>query len=361
MKEQGMWKKCVPILLSAPLVLGGCSLLPQEETGGHLVLVQAVDSVQYDLVEVVREDVQLVKELYCTYQQSQEETLSFGTAGRMVRYVHVKVGQNVKKGDILGELESDDLVEAIEQTRYIVEKNRLLLAQAEEMKAFDLEALKAQYDSGALTRAQYEERVGQTEENYEDTIAGYQDVLYIQELRLEKLEKELEGCQVYAGMDGMVSMVRGKMTENLLPAGAAAFTVIDTSQCVFSTNEMEYAKYFMPGQEVTLVNNNGTTYETRFLGADEAPDTEKLYFALIEPDTSIAVDTRAFASLVLDERKDVLALPLNAVYKAAGKSYVYCEDENGLKSVRYITTGLSGSKYVEIVEGLEEGEMVIRK
>ncbi len=194
-----MWKKCVPILLSAPLVLGGCSLLPQEETGGHLVLVQAVDSVQYDLVEVVREDVQLVKELYCTYQQSQEETLSFGTAGRMVRYVHVKVGQNVKKGDILGELESDDLVEAIEQTRYIVEKNRLLLAQAEEMKAFDLEALKAQYDSGALTRAQYEERVGQTEENYEDTIAGYQDVLYIQELRLEKLEKELEGCQVYAG------------------------------------------------------------------------------------------------------------------------------------------------------------------
>ena len=57
----------------------------------------------------------------------------------------------------------------------------------------------------------------------------------------------------------------------------------------------------------------------------------------------------------------MLALPSNVVYSADGKSYVYCEDADGLKSVRYITTGLSGGKYVEILDGLAEGEMVIRR
>ena len=33
----------------------------------------------------------------------------------------------------------------------------------------------------------------------------------------------------------------------------------------------------------------------------------------------------------------------------------------GLKSVRYVTTGLAGSKLVEIVDGLEEGDMVIKR
>lgn len=361
MKKQGIWKRCVPALLCAPLMLGGCSLLPPEETGGHLVLVQAVDSVQYELVEVTREDVQLVKDLYCTYQQSQEEALCFGTAGRMVRYVHVKVGDNVKKGDLLGELVLDDLEEALEEARYTIEKNTLLLAQTEALKAFDLDALKAQYEGGALTRAQYEERAAQTEGNYNSTITGYQDILYIQEMRCNKLEEELAGCRVYAGIDGMVSMVRGKMTEDLLPEGTEVFRIIDKSQCVFCMSEMEYAQYFTPGQEVELVNNNGTVYMTKVLGADEAPDTDHLYFALTQMDATLVVGTRAFVSLVLEERKNVLALPLNVVHKADGKSYVYCEDADGLKSVRYITTGLVGSKYVEVVDGLEEGEMVIRK
>ena len=81
----------------------------------------------------------------------------------------------------------------------------------------------------------------------------------------------------------------------------------------------------------------------------------------MDADVTLTVGTRAYARLILDERKDVLALPPNVVHRAGENYYVYCEDENGLKSVRYIKTGLVGSKYVEIVEGLAEGEMVIRK
>ncbi len=361
MKKQWIWKKCAPVFACMPLVLSGCSLLPEEETGGHLVLVQAVDSVQYELVEVTREDVQLIKDLYCVYQQSQDEKLSFGTDGRMVRYVHVKVGENVKKGDLLAELASDDLVESIKEARYGIERDTLLLAQTEELKAFDLAALKAQYDRGGMTRAQYEESVERTEEGYAATITNYQDSLYIKGLRLEKLEQDLEGCRIYAGIDGMVSMVKSKIMEDIMTAGTEVIQIINKSQCLFCMDDMEYAKYFTPGQEVTLINNNGTEYKTKVLAPEEAPDTDKIYLMLTESDVSLVVGTRAYVRLILDESKGALALPLNVVHRAGDESYVYCEDENGLKSVRYITTGLVGSKMVEIVDGLAEGEFVIRK
>ncbi|MDE7325253.1 MAG: biotin/lipoyl-binding protein, partial [Lachnospiraceae bacterium] len=321
----------------------------------------SVDQVEYELAQVTREDVQLVKDLYCTYQQTREETLCFGTTGRPVRYVHVKVGDNVKQGDLLAELKADDLEEEIREVRYTIDKNTLLLAQLEELMAFDLEELRAQYGRGGLTRAQYEERAEQIRSDYGDRSEGYQDTLYIMEMRMEKLQKELEGCRIYAGIDGMVSMVHSKLSEGFLKEGDQVIKVIDKSHCIFCLDDLEYQEYFLPGQEFTLINNNGTEYSTKVMSPEEAPDKEKIYFALTETDATLTVGTRAFARLVLEEKKDVLALPPNVVHRAGEKSYVYCEDENGFKSVRYITTGLVGSKYVEIVDGLIEGEMVIRR
>lgn len=361
MRKQGLWKKYVPMLMSAPLVLGGCSLLPPEETGGHLVLVQAVDSVQYELTEVTREDVQLVKDLYCTYQQSKEETLHFATSGRMVSYVHVEAGENVKKGDLLAELVSDDLEEAIKELRHDIEKETLLLNQTEEWKAFDLDELKAQYNRGGMTRAQYEERVEQTERNYSGTITGYQDSLYIKGMRLERLEEELAGCKLYAGIDGMVSMIRGKILEEVVSEDTEVMKIIDKTRCLFCMDDMEYAEYFTPGEEVALTDNNGTVYMTEVVAPEEAPDDQNVYLMLTDVNAVVAVGVRAYARLILAESKDALTLPKALVHYAGDDAFVYCESEDGLKSVRYVKTGLTGSKLVEILEGLEEGEMVIRK
>lgn len=363
MKKKRMRKKYVPILF-VPFFLSGCSLLPAEETGGHVVIVHAVDSVQYDLAEVTRDDVELIKDLYCTYQQTKEESLYFGTQERKVRYVYVKVGENVKKGDLLAELQLDDLEEGIDRARYELEKTEILLSQAKEFEAFDLDALKKQYNRGELTRAQYEVRIQQTKEDYKRRITEYEDAIYISKLRLDKLEKELEGCRIYAGIDGMVSMVRS----GLLDPGEAPpkpdteiMRIIDKSHCNFCLNEMEYAEYFKPGDEYELINNNGTVYKTKVMLAQEAPDTENIYFSLVDADATLAVGTRAYVRLVLDSRKDVLTLPKLVVHKAGEESYVYYEDENGLKSVRYVTTGLEGEKSVEITDGLKEGDMVIKR
>ena len=63
---------------------------------------------------------------------------------------------------------ADDLEEDIKEARYNFEKNTLQLAQLEELFAFDLDALEAQYSRGGLTRTQYEERRTQITADYED-------------------------------------------------------------------------------------------------------------------------------------------------------------------------------------------------
>ena len=41
------------------------------------------------------------------------------------------------------------------------------------------------------------------------------------------------------------------------------------------------------------------------------------------------------------------------------RKIVYVEDENGIRGVRDVETGLVTDKYIEIVSGLKEGDSVI--
>lgn len=361
MRRCGLQKKRMLAMAAVPLMLGGCSLLPAEETGGHVALVQTVAQADHELAQVTRENVELTKTIYCTYLQTQEESLSFHVSGRRVQYVYVSVGDRVQKGDLLVKMETDDLDAELKDLRYTIDKNTLLLAQTEELKAFDLAELKKRYDRGELTRSQYEGQAEQIEAGYEGTINNYKDTLYIAQLRREKLEDELAGCTLYAGMDGMVSYLFPKMQNSYPGEGVEMIKIIDNTQCMFRMDDMNYADYFIDGQEIVLTNNNSTQYTAKVMPSAEAPDTEHIYLALLEPDATLAVGTRAYVTLLLDARENVLALPVSVLHHADEQAYVYCEDEDGLKSVRYITTGLVGTKYVEILNGLEEGELVIRR
>lgn len=44
-----------------------------------------------------------------------------------------------------------------------------------------------------------------------------------------------------------------------------------------------------------------------------------------------------------------------------GKNYVYVEGDNGIREAKWVTVGLEGNDYAEIVEGLEEGDLIIVK
>lgn len=347
--------------LGQAVVLGGCSLLPAEDAVRQTVLVITEDSLDYELAQVVRTDIALTQPVYCTYTQLKEENLSFSVDSRPVQYVYVSAGDNVKAGDLLAKLNIDDIEANLSELEYSIEKNNLLLRQTLEWKSLDLEDAKEAYQEGYLSKKEYEAKTAQIEENYRSMIQGYEDVLYIAELRVEKLRAEKEGSLLYAGMDGTVSYVRSSLQGSRPPAGTTAITIIDSSQCAFRSDKMDYAEYFTPGDTVILRNSNGTEYETVVMSSEESPDKEHIYFSLKELDFELSVGTRATATLTLDFRQSVLALPKAAIHRAEEKYYVYREDESGLKTMQYITAGMFGDNMVEITGGLSEGDIVIKR
>ena len=69
-----------------------------------------------------------------------------------------------------------------------------------------------------------------------------------------------------------------------------------------------------------------------------------------EMTTTVTVD--------LDRRANVLALPIRAVRREAGRTFVLCPN-SGKTEQRWVTTGIRDDSYWEIVAGLHEGDEVL--
>lgn len=63
-------------------------------------------------------------------------------------------------------------------------------------------------------------------------------------------------------------------------------------------------------------------------------------------------------NLILKESENTLIVPENSVFKLDGKSFVFVAD-NGSARLREVETGIKGGRDIEVLSGLQEGELVI--
>jgi multidrug efflux pump subunit AcrA (membrane-fusion protein) len=346
---------CTVLLFLVSLAAAGCSIIPEQVTEHPDVVVEAVEETNYNLAEVARGDIRLTQKIYFLYSQTEEEQIAFETEGRRVVSVYAEVGDEVKKGDLLASLYSEDLEEDLASYRYQKERYELLNAQAKEVYEYDLDVLKQTYDSGSLTKSEYKQQVSDRKDSYNRTTEENEDALTIVKLRIAEIEEEMEGCSVYAGIDGVVTYMLPRLEGTTSDNDVTVFRVINSDECLFQMEDSTYSDYFELGQKVYLKVSDEVGYETTVTRTDTVclePD---------EIDTELAVGTRCYYELLLDERTDVLYLPNRCVYQADDQAYVFVEDEGGVMSIRDITIGLQGDSYTEITGGLEEGDIVIKK
>ena len=78
----------------------------------------------------------------------------------------------------------------------------------------------------------------------------------------------------------------------------------------------------------------------------------------IENNGLLRSEMTAGVTILLDARKDVVAIPAKAVRREAGKNIVYV-DADGKRETRAIKVGWKDGQWIEIVSGLKEGETVV--
>lgn len=78
------------------------------------------------------------------------------------------------------------------------------------------------------------------------------------------------------------------------------------------------------------------------------------------PDENLIVGFDAKLSIVTDEKKNVLAIPIEALVIDDGKKFVFVYDEKTKTAVKKeIEVGISSDKYYEVTKGLTEGDIII--
>lgn len=349
--RQGVWGRAGLAALSMLSVIGmtGCSLLPKEDDAIHNVVVTESETKAYELAETIRTDLSRTKLLYFKYSQMSEESHSFELDGYRVAEVYFEKGDEVHKGDVIARLDVSGEEAALTELKF-----------KQETEALELKHLKERMQYELQNAAGNDAMIASIKTRYQDYFKNYEDSAYILKLQIDNAQQVIDKSEIRAGMDGVISYMRPKLETIWTKADEKIVTVIDVSQCAFRTEKNEFSEKLEVGQQITITKSDQTTYTGTVVADSEAPDPNYIYLSIDNLDLELSVGTEAKYYLVLDKRDNVLAIPSATIHKNGDKRYVYIENESGLKEIKYVTTGLVGDSLTEIIEGLAEGECVIK-
>lgn len=352
------------LALALALMLPGCAGGVDNDAP---VILEQEEETNYTLVAVTVTDVVQSHKLRCEYRQVNDEQLSFALDGKEIAKIYVEKGDAVTKGQLLAELVTESIDADIESLQYQIKYNQLLLRHVKENQDMDIRMLNQQYAAGEETAESKQAKADALEairRQYRYQIEDYQDALEVENMRLKNLQAEKSKAYIYAGMDGTVSYLKEGLEGTYSKAGEVVLKVIDDSHSVFIAREIEYKDYFPEQKTFEMVISSGTSAGTYEL-VPYRRDTweEEMYFTFADEtgDFEMEVGRTGEVTLILGERKQVLAVPGEVVHEADQKSYVYVLGDGGVREVQWISTGLHGDSYVEVTDGLKEGDKVILK
>ncbi|MGB5570582.1 MAG: efflux RND transporter periplasmic adaptor subunit, partial [Sedimenticolaceae bacterium] len=196
----------------------------------------------------------------------------------------------------------------------------------------------------------------------------------VSEARVGVTEATLEKTRLIAPFDGVVAEINGELNEYVTPSpvGIPTPPAIDliANHCFYLTapiDEVDVAGISVGQTARVTLDAFG---ERRFKGrvrriADYVLDVEKqartvdVEVEFVDPADieQLLAGYSADAEIILDVRKDTLRIPTEAVMDG-DLVYVFVPDSNLIEQ-RQVRTGTSNWDHTEVVDGLNEGELVV--
>lgn len=358
-------KKRIGIAVWAGVItlgLSGCGLLPKEEELPAAPVLAEAETEEYTVSPVVRGDVRITETIRTNYIPSSSEKLGFQVGDEKIARVYVSVGDTVKAGDVLMELDITDLQDQIRQQENQLEDLNLQLEHLYETESLQLSQAQLQDQQAAENSiAGWTSQADSVLEQYGSQARQLRNSIQVTELRLEELEEKIRERQIIASIDGTVTYLYDFQEGERSVEEKKVITLSDMSQALFEVYS-DNGNLLESGQTYTLVCND-TEYDVIAKKAEELdlPDVKEdgMYLVLKEVDPNLEQGVSGTIELVLEESLGTLYVSTSAVKDLRGEKVVYCLDEEGFREMRPVRIGLTTDKVTEIVEGLEEGDMVI--
>ena len=347
-------------------MLCGCTAAPEED---KIVLIEdGVASIEYSMGITTVTDVVATKNVSCVYQQVSDWNGAFEVSGKQVAKVYVEKGDMVTEGQLLAELNISDTEQRIKDLEYQIARNKIRLEYLEQTRDSKIRQERFKYDNypgwEEWENISFEEVEESIRLEYQYEIEDCQDEIASDEAKLPELMEARKTCKLYAGMDGQVTYIRNGLQGSYCWEGQTVITVMDDTKKVFEVKDVGYARYFMADTVTSMTINVGEGKGTYELVPFEMESWgESMYFSIKGggADAAVSVGDSGTMKIVTGSKTEVLAAPALAVHRTDDREFVYVVGSSGLRELRWVETGLHGKDYVEIFDGLEEGEKVVIK
>ncbi len=368
-----MKRKMIRVLavgMASVFVLSGC--------GNNEALPELKESSYQseEIVKVEQRDIEDVE--FCSgYIMGDLHVLSFERDGKL-EDIKVPLGKEIHKGDVIATLSNEEMDEQIgEMDTQIADRNnqktdavaliqneiaqrnleRKYAEQDEDKKVCDIEIQKLK------RKIQYEEDICRLE---------------LQEMNAErdKLVKKREKDSIVAPEDGQVIDLSPRadgdgfiqVGDEITAGNAVVFFEGNGKPYLVSpleTASMEGTSADMTGKRLVAQCSAGAfEVKEKKYGKTVSRAAEKLGYDLlkrfeaVEKDAGFVMGEQALLEIHSNEKKQVLAVPVEALERDGEERYVYVS-KNGEKEKRVVEVGTTTSTDAEITKGLTEGEEIV--
>jgi macrolide-specific efflux system membrane fusion protein len=367
------------------LILTSCSFFTEKKQS--VIAPPAISDKPAEIFtvhKVAREDISDTVKRNGSVIAVKEIPVSFGKASGKLKAIHARVGDRVNQGDILAELHTDELQIQINNKLDEIEKAQLYLNMAE----LDYKDLEQQ-----VKQARDEVEMAQdadTKSAAEANLLSLQkqqkskelDLLNrkvsIKNLRadLDQLQENMSNSTLVAPIDGVITYMTTKTPDDDIPQGHQIFSITDRSKLYIRyqpLNKAELARQSMGMKvQVGIEDENEQEIlhqgEVVFMDPDDKDrkPVEDVYLQkgmiwVEDLQEKARVGESVSVYITFASKENTLVIPRKAVQKHQGRNYVELLLDGQTKVEKDIVLGMSNVDYVEVLDGLAEGDEIILK
>lgn len=341
------------------------------------------NEINYLTEPVVRTSI--VQTVSATGEISAAQLVDVGAqASGQIKKLHVTLGQQVKKGDLIAEIDSTSQLNNLNTNKAKLDTYQAQLVSAEialrsadkkyqreqalwKEDATSREALEDAQDAFAAAKA---------------SVAELKSSIRQTQIAINTAEADLGYTRITAPMDGTVVAIPVEEGQTV-NANQTTPTIVQVADLSTMLNKMQIAEgdvnKVKAGMKLSFTtlsqpdNVREATLESidpglttmsqgSYTTSTDTTDSAIYYYArslVPNEDNVLHIGMTTENTITINQAEKVLAVPKLAVKQRGGKQYVRVLGENKQPQEKEITTGLSDNMSTEVKSGLSEGENVI--
>ena len=340
------WKKIGLLATSLIIVVSftACGFSKSQGANAAPALVTLAQEKK-DTVTVKRGDIERKSTMEGRVIPANAKEMYFKGKGGFLSKINVKVGDEVKKGDIIAQLDMDDISEQIKQQEIQFQLAQIDWDEASKNNAseFDKKRLQLRLDS--------------------------------EQMRLNQLNESLKNSTLISDMTGVVVGMQNlsvhQRIEPLEPVVVVAEKNKFLIQCNVRNAKLTLGTKVQIGIKIVIAQPcaEGQVISNSFLetnnvqgssvNSESIQDNSKIVIKLDSEPTNFKFGDSVTVHYSEEKKTDILIIATKAIKNGAGNHpYVRVLKDDGITE-KYIATGISDNENTEIINGLTENDTII--